>query len=85
MLLPTKGISQERALITISADALSLLDTPSSVSGLWEKYQRTRSARPKTERVTFDWFSLGLAAAFALGAIEFNSQGLLQRADHVHA
>lgn len=84
MLLPTKGIRQDLALITIGGEAISLLDTPTSVSGLWERHCQLRSRQyPKADAVTFDWFSLGLATAYALGAIEWTTDGLLRRAQHV--
>jgi hypothetical protein len=84
MLLPTKGIGQERALITIGGEAIHLLDTPTSVSGLWERHCQHRASQyPKTEPITFDWFSLGLATAYALGAIAWTSEGLLCRTRNV--
>ena len=38
MLLPTKGINPERALLVVGADLLHLLDSPATISGLWERF-----------------------------------------------
>lgn len=81
MLLPTRGISYERALITVGADALALLRAPTSVSGLWDRFNSARSQFDAKERITFDWFSLALAALFAIGSVEWTSEGYLRRTD----
>ena len=81
MLLPTKGISAERALITIGAQILSRLDTPTSVSGAWERYNERVRSLTAPERVTFDWFSLALATLFAINAIDWTSDDRLRRCD----
>ena len=70
MLLPTRGISFDRALLTVGAEILEVLTVPTSVSGLWERFTSARRERPSAERVTFDWFSLALASLYAMGAIE---------------
>lgn len=77
MLLPTKGISADRALLTVGADILEVLTTPTSVSGLWERFTRARSDTHGIERVTFDWFSLALASLFAMGVIELKPNGYI--------
>lgn len=79
MLLPTKGISADRALICVGSDILQELQGPASVSALWERYRRS-SSQPH-ERVTFDWFSLALAALFAMNLVELASDGYLRRID----
>ena len=80
MLLPSKGVSAERALISVGSDILALLEYPTSVSGAWENYKTTLSRRPgRRGRITFDWFSLALAALFTLNAIEWTADGRLQR------
>lgn len=78
MLLPTRGLSAERALLTIGAEILPLLDRPSSVSGLWDRFASRRAAS-RSERVTFDWFSLSLTTLFAIGLIDWTADGQLER------
>jgi ABC-3C biological conflict system middle component len=82
VLLPTKGVSADRALITIGSDVLSVLRTPTSVTGAWERFNRLPGRHGGRERITFDWFSLALATLFAVGAIDWTGDGLL-RANHV--
>ncbi|WP_373462228.1 ABC-three component system middle component 6 [Arthrobacter oryzae] len=79
MLLPTKGISYERALLTVGADILEVLATPASVSALWERFTSLPSRKSSHERITFDWFALALAMLFAIRSIEQNEDGRLRR------
>lgn len=79
MLLPTKGVSIDRALITVGADLLDELHDPMSVSALWDRYNRhQRSAT--AARITFDWFSLSLAALYAMGLVDSTTDGYIRRA-----
>ncbi len=78
MLLPTKGVSSERALITLGSEILVLLERPTSVSGLWERFTALHNVRAG-ERVTFDWFSLSLTALFAMNVIDWTADGHLER------
>lgn len=75
MLLPTKGISLDRALLTIGADILEVLSAPTSTSGLWERFNAAWRDRLNSERVTFDWFSLALASLFMMGIIDLTPNG----------
>ncbi len=81
MLLPTKGISAQRALVTVGADLLELLDSPTTVSALWDRFRRRADRQSVATRVTFDWFSLALASLFAIGALEMTGTGHLRRRD----
>lgn len=79
MLLPTKGVSAERALITVGSDVLQILQTPRSISALWEQYTARQRKNSSTEHVTFDWFSLALASLFAINLVEWTSAGHMRR------
>ena len=79
MLLPTKGVSADRALITIGADILEALSVPTSVNGLWERFVTRRAAAASAELVSFDWFSLALASLFAIGAIDVTGTDHIRR------
>ena len=46
MILPTKRITAERALLGIGAEVLRLLEEPKTVSRLWNEYKL--GARAKT-------------------------------------
>lgn len=78
MLLPTRGVSVDRALMTVGSDLLEVLQTPRSVSSLWETYvSRQRSAGG--DSITFDWFSLALASLFAVNLVEWSPSGHLRK------
>lgn len=79
MILPSKHMPQDRALLTIGAHVLTFLVHPKTVSALWEelnKYDERLTGIPR--RITYDWFLLSLDLLYALGAIEFKS-GLMTR------
>jgi hypothetical protein len=80
MLLPTKGVSAERALMTIGSDLLDALQTPKSVSSLWDFYKQHEREAGTSDYVTFDWFSLALASLFAINLVEWSPSGHLRRA-----
>ena len=42
MILPTKHLREDQALIAVGAELLSLLDEPKTVSRLWEELRRAR-------------------------------------------
>lgn len=48
MILPTKHLREDRALITVGAELLKLLDEPKTVSRLWDEIQRARAERIQT-------------------------------------
>ena len=79
MILPTKGISFERALATIGGQTLEILDRPRSVSSTFEALKKRRKALSLKEPVSFDWFSLALVLLYSIEAIERNSDGTLVR------
>jgi hypothetical protein len=79
MLLPTKGITSERALLTVGASIIALLDSPATVSGLWERFIQRATARGDRSRITFDWFALALTMLFAIGAVGWDNRGRLER------
>ncbi len=79
MLLPTKGISHERALLTLGAEVLDMLQSPTSISGLWTRFSSSRAALAESEKITFDWFSLTLTSLYCMRAIDFTPDGHLRR------
>lgn len=65
MILPTKHLSERRALLSVGGDVLRLLDRPRPISWLWMEMQTRYGAA----ELTFDWFVLSLDVLFALGAV----------------
>ncbi|MDR2151668.1 MAG: hypothetical protein LBO72_02500 [Helicobacteraceae bacterium] len=79
MLLPTKGISAERALLTIGAKILTLLNSPATVFGLWERFAEQNRNDGNETRITFDWFALALSMLFTIGAVSRNKNEQLEK------
>lgn len=73
MILPTKHLPQERALLTVGAVLLAHLERPITVSALWQRFDGAVPPAP-----TFDWFVLALDLLYTLGAVELRD-GLLVR------
>ncbi|RJR44133.1 MAG: hypothetical protein C4576_13420 [Desulfobacteraceae bacterium] len=79
MILPTKHLSQDRALLTVGARLLAHLFQPKTVSALWEEISNstsTKDGEPITLR--FDAYILTLDLLFLMGTIELQD-GLLNR------
>lgn len=72
MILPTKHIPQNEALIGVGATLLNCLDRPATVTGLWEKVREKRNVG------TFERFVLAANLLFLMGVIEFED-GMLSR------
>lgn len=81
MFLPNKGVSFDRALVSVGAEILSVLRSPMSVSALWDVFNRARRRAVRAELITFDWFSLALASLFSMGIVEWTEGGYLGRVD----
>ncbi|HEX3529012.1 MAG TPA: ABC-three component system middle component 6 [Thermoanaerobaculia bacterium] len=79
MILPSKHLPQDRALLTVGAHVLLRLSRPKTVSAVWEEVWREGGTnRDALPRLTYDWFVLALDLLFAVGAIELK-EGLLAR------
>lgn len=69
MILPTKGIEADRALLAVGRDILQLLDEAKTVSRLWEE---VREQRIGDARLTFDWFVLAMDLLYLLGLVDLD-------------
>jgi hypothetical protein len=70
MILPTKHLPQERALLAVGADILRLLGEPKTVSRLWEETKKARASQPLSSVLTYDWFVLAIDLLFAMSVID---------------
>ncbi len=70
MILPTKRVGEDRALITLAAHVPDRLDEAKTVSRLWEEVQRSRNERAARSLVTYDWYVLALDLLYAIGAVD---------------
>lgn len=79
MLLPTKGIEPQRALLTLGANLVFLLETPATISALWERFSKYLNESGIDVKITFDLYALALAMLFAIGVVSWNESGKLVR------
>ena len=70
MILPTKRLGQDRALLVVGGEILGLLSEPKTVSRLWEEVKRARSSRAGNPPLMYDWFVLALDFLYAVSAVE---------------
>ena len=78
MILPSKHLPQERALLTIGAAILRHLSHPITVSALWEQIPRAVEHQQASPPLRYDAFVLALDLLFLVGAVEVRD-GLLIR------
>lgn len=79
MILPTKHMPLDRALLTVGSQILKQLDRQKTVSALWEKTILEYSDEQKGNLgISYDWFILALDLLYAIEAIEIKD-GLLYR------
>lgn len=78
MILPTKRLHQNRALLTVGTEVLRRLDEPKTVSRLWDEIERTYRGRVASPTLTYDWFILSLDLLFTVNAIALN-HGLITK------
>lgn len=79
MILPTKHLPQDRALLSVGARILENLGRPKTISALWgEIAKRPELPQASSKPMSFDGFVLALDLLFLLGAIDLN-EGLLTR------
>jgi hypothetical protein len=72
LILPTKHIPTDQSLLGVGAALLPLLDSPQTVTALWER------ARTDPRVITFERFVLALDLLYAIGCVNM-VDGLLRR------
>tara|TARA_R110002074_G_scaffold67465_1_gene158785 strand:- start:1946 stop:2188 length:243 start_codon:yes stop_codon:yes gene_type:complete len=77
MILPTKHIKTENALIGVGAELLALLDRDKTASRLFHDLQADRRENDLTT-IQFDWFLLAIDFLFTIGAVRFEL-GLIKK------
>ncbi len=70
MILPSKHLPQERALLTVGAKVLQLLARPKTVSALWDEIQHPPDTVDDVWHLSYDWFVLALGLLYTIGAVE---------------
>jgi len=78
VIVPTKGIAAERALLSVGAQICMAAEEPTTVSGLWVGLRRWRAQHGHTAPVTFAWFVLALDMLYAMGVVDVEG-GLVRK------
>lgn len=77
MILPTKRLHQDRALLSVGAEILRRLDEPKTVSRLWDEVQAAHRGRT-TAMLTYDWFVLALDLLFCMSTITLGNGRIIK-------
>lgn len=75
MILPTKTIAPDRALLSLAAFVLNELSHPHTVSRLWDTVRNHNRQRP----LAYSWFILSLDLLFLMNLVWLDQNGLLRR------
>ena len=78
MILPTKHVRSDRALIGVGAEVLDILKRPLTMSRLWDEVRGRRSLHAPHAPIDYQWFVLSLDLLYMIGALEFD-RGLVRR------
>jgi hypothetical protein len=78
MILPTKHIRPERALLSVGGEVLGCLREPTTVSRLWDELRSRRAESSRTAPINYDWFVLALDLLYVIGAIDLD-RGLIRK------
>lgn len=79
MILPTKHIRPDRALIGVGAQVLAMLREPMTVSRLWDEVRSRRSEVAPSPVIDYRWFVLALDLLYTMRAIDLE-RGLIRKA-----
>lgn len=79
MILPTKHIRPDRALLTVGGEILGYLHEPATVSRLWDLVRNARKETRQAAPINYDWFILALDLLFMVGAVDLD-RGLVRKA-----
>jgi hypothetical protein len=80
MILPTKHIRADRALLGIGAEILDALKRPMTVSGLWDDVRGKRTLYAPKAPIDYEWFVLALDLLYLMGSLDFD-RGVVRRAN----
>ncbi|GAA4635935.1 hypothetical protein GCM10023196_083590 [Actinoallomurus vinaceus] len=79
MLLPSKSVPADQALLAVGAQILVQLEQPGSVSAVWDRLQEWRSAHAVESALPFWWFALALDVLYAIGVVDQRDGELMRK------
>ncbi|GAA0839486.1 ABC-three component system middle component 6 [Streptosporangium amethystogenes subsp. fukuiense] len=81
MIVPTKGVAPQRALLAVGAQIVMATDRqPVTVTQAWQRLLTWREDNNHRAPVTFWWFALALDLLYALGLVELEQDILIFQA-----
>lgn len=75
MILPSRNIAPERALLTLAGNIFQRLSEPVTVSRLWDDIRKEFRKKP----IAYGWFTLAVDLLFVMNLVGFDESGLLRR------
>jgi hypothetical protein len=78
MILPSKHLASDRALLTLGARVLQALSEPRTVSALWDTIRQRRDIGRGHGPISYEWFVLSLDLLHTVQAIELEN-GLVRK------
>ena len=81
MILPSKHLSQHRALLSVGAKILQHLQIPKTVSAVWEELIKADDDNKELSNIRYNSFILALDLLYFISAIEIED-GLLAVKKH---
>jgi hypothetical protein len=75
VILPTKNITPDRALLTLAGQVFDRLGRPRTVSGVWDEFRQDKQSRS----VAYTWFILAVDLLFLMQLVWLDQDGLLRR------
>ncbi|MEV7966910.1 ABC-three component system middle component 6 [Sphaerisporangium sp. NPDC088356] len=81
MIVPTKGVAPQRALLAVGAQIVIATERqPVTVTQAWRRLLTWRDENNHRAPLTFWWFALALDLLYAMGLIELDRDLLIFRA-----
>ena len=78
MILPSKSVAEDLALLTVGAQILDRLETPGTVNAVWDRVNSLRIATNAPSNLPFWWFALALDLLYSMEAIELTDGTLVR-------
>ena len=79
MILPSKHLKPDRALLTVGGDILSVMSKETTVSTLWDEVRMARAKNENASPLPFDWFIMALTLLYAVDAITYRDGLLIKK------
>lgn len=80
MIMPSKHVRSDRALIGVGAELIGLLREPMTVSRLWNELRKRRTLETPNAPISYSWFVLALDMLFIMGAVQIK-HGIILRVE----